>query len=565
MKEHKKFLRFNHKYEKEEGVVMKKRGLLFLIFALVLVLSACTTAKQSGGGSDKGKDGDGEKAGEKNYLLVNNGDEPTTLNPPGGFNDVSWGPLNNLMEGLTRLNKESNPEEATAEKIEVSEDGTEYTFTIRDGAKWSNGDDVKASDFVYSWLYMLDPETASEAAFLAYNIKGAEEYNSGTGTKEDVAIKAEDDRTFVVTLNEPTEAFLSIITNPNFSPINEKVATENPKWHTEASSYVSNGPFKLVAWDHDVQLVMEPNEHYWDKDKVKLDGIKWAMVNEAATSYQMYQTGELDISGIPSENAEELMKSDEAVFGDIAGIEFYIFNVNQAPFTNKNIRKALSMAIDREEIVQYITKNGEKPAHGFVPYGFIGPNGKDFREESGDLVTKNEELAKELLAKGMEEEGYDELPPIEITYNTAESHKKKVEAMQDSFKKVLGIDVQMQNVELAVFVSERRAKKYQFARFSFLHDYADPINALENFITNSSMNQTEWSNAEYDQLIADAKNETDAQKRWDIMLEAEKLLIDESILIPLHFYTRSTLEKPNVSGILRHPVGYIDFKYAEKK
>ena len=216
---------------------MKKWLTLLMMAMLALILVACTTTKDAGEGSDKDeeKEEEGtEEATEENpaaekVLHLNNEVEPTSFDPSVGFNAVSWKPLNNLMEGLTRLSEDHMAVEATAEKIDVSEDGLTYTFTIRENAKWSNGDPVVAGDFVFAWRHMLNPETASPAAFLAYFIEGAEAFNNGEGTVEDVAIEAPDERTFVVKLTGPNEAFLNIITNPSFFPINEKVATAESK------------------------------------------------------------------------------------------------------------------------------------------------------------------------------------------------------------------------------------------------------------------------------------------------------------------------------------------------
>jgi len=553
-----------------------KKWLSFLMVAmLALVLAACTANKDAGKEpekpadttpTDEGKEeGKTEEAasGEK-ILLMNNGEEPTSFDPSIGFNAVSWSALNNIMEGLTRLDKDHKAVEATAEKIDISDDGLTYTFTIRDGAKWSNGDPVVAGDFVFAWKHMLNPETASPAAFLAYFIEGAEAYNNGEGSADDIAIEAKDEKTFVVKLTSPNEAFLNIITNPSFFPINEKVASADPTWHTEAATFVGNGPFKLSKWDHDVSFEFEKNEHYWDAAAVKLDKVHWAMVNDSTTAYQMYQANELDVTGVPSEIADQLKDSPELRIDDQAGLYFYRFNTSMEPFTNKKIRQAFAYAVDQEEIVNYVTKNGEKPAHGFVTYGFIGPDGKEFRETVGDLVSFDPEKAKQLLEEGMKEEGYSELPKVTLSYNTSESHQNIAIALQSKFKEVLGVDAELQNVESGVFLSEQKEFKYQMSRSSFLHDYADPVNALESFITGSSMNRTTWSNAEYDKLIADIKNETDENKRWELLKQADKLLMDEMPVFPLYFYNSTSLEKEGVSGILRHPVGYVDLKYADK-
>lgn len=543
-----------------------KKWLLFLVTALfAVVLSACTANNDAGEKpADKEENGEEPVAAEK-VLYLNNGNEPTTFDPSVGFDAVSWNALNNLMEGLTRLGEDHQPVEATAEKIDVSEDGLTYTFTIREDAKWSNGDAVTAGDFVYGWTRMLDPNTASPAAFLGYFIEGAEAFNTGEGKIEDVGMKAVDEKTFEVKLTAPTDAFLNIITNPSFFPVNEKVATENAEWFTEAESFVGNGPFQLTSWEHDVKMVFEKNPEYWDADTVKLDKVEWAMVNDSNTEYQMYQANELDVSDVPAELSAELMDSEEVSIQDQAGTYFYRFNTTMEPFTNAKIRKAFAMAVNQEEIVEFVTKNGEKPAHGFVSYGFQGPDGKEFRDTVGKLVEFNAEEAKKLLDEGMKEEGYDTLPTVTLTYSTSDTHQNIAVALQAQFKKALGVDVELANVEGSVFASEQKELKYQLSRSSFLHDYADPVNAIESFITGSSMNRTGWSNAEFDKLIADAKAETDADARWKMLMDAEKVLMNEMPIFPIHFYNQVALQKPSVSGIVRHPVGYLDLKWADKK
>ncbi|MEK5480889.1 MULTISPECIES: peptide ABC transporter substrate-binding protein [unclassified Viridibacillus] len=540
---------------------MKKWLTVLLVAVFAIVLSACTANKEAG--KEPSSTEGGGDAKEK-VLYLNNGSEPTSFDPSVGFNAVSWNALNNLMEGLVRFNDKDQPVEATAEKIAVSDDGLTYTFTIRDGAKWSNGDAVTAGDFVFGWLHMLDPETASPAAFLAYPIDGAEAYNTGKGKAEEVAIKATDDKTFEVKLNAPTDAFLSIITNPSFFPVNEKVAKENPKWFAEADSFVGNGPFNLSEWEHDVKFVFKKNDHYWDKDTVKLDKVDWAMVNDTNTEYQMYKSDELDVSSVPAELAEQLKNDKELHVEDQAGIYFYRFNVEKKPFTNKKIRQAFAKAVDQENIVQYVTKNGEKAAHGFVTYGFTGPDGKEFRESVGDLVSLDKEEAKKLLQEGMKEEGWSKLPKVTLTYSTSPEHQNIAVALQSQIKDALGVDAKLQNVEASVFLAEQKELKHQTSRSSFLYDYADPINAIESFITDSPMNRTAWSNKKFDSLIKSAKQETDATKRWETLQEAERVLIDEAPIVPLYFYNQVSLEKSNVSGIVRHPVGYTELKWADK-
>lgn len=541
---------------------MKKWLLLTLLALAMVVMAACTANEDAG--KNEGSESSGDKKSEK-VLYLNNGVEPTSFDPSVAFDAVSWNPLNNLMEGLVRLDENNEPKEAIAEKIDISDDQKTYTFTLREGAKWSNGDTVTAGDFVYGWTHMLDPETASPAAFLAYGIVGAEDFNTGEGKADGIGIKAIDDKTFEVTLTDPTEAFLNIISNPSFFPVNEKVATDNAKWFAEADSFVANGPFKLASWDHDSKMVFEKNDQYWDKDNVKLDKVEWAMVNDTNTEYQMYQSDELDISSVPGEMYSKLKDSDELVNSEQAGVAFYRFNVEKEPFTNKKVRQAFAYAVDQDNIVEYVTKIGQKPAHGFVSYGFKGPDGNEFRDTVGDLIGLDKEKAKKLLEEGMKEEGWDTLPKVTLTYGTSPDNQKVAVALQDQFKEALGVEVKLQSVESSVFMAEQKELKHQLSRSSFLYDYADPVNALESFITDSSMNRTAWSNKEYDQLIADAKSEQDSEKRWTLLQDAEKLLIEEAPIVPVHFYNQLSVQKPSVSGIVRHPVGYLELKFADKE
>ncbi|MGE8205090.1 peptide ABC transporter substrate-binding protein [Heyndrickxia sp. NPDC080065] len=530
---------------------------LFLTFSL----AACTTTKDVGNKDNQGKKDNEDKKPEQ-VLHLNNSQEPTSFDPPIGFDSVSYSALNNLMEGLTRLGKDHNPEAATAKNWDVSSDGKTYTFHIRSNAKWSNGDPVTAGDFEFAWKRLLDPDTASPAAFLGYFIEGGEAFNTGKGSKDAVKVKAVDEKTFEVVLTSPQAYFLSVIANPVFFPINQKVAEANPKWFAEADSFVANGPFKLTKWEHDSNMVMEKNENYWDAANVKLDKVTWAMVDDPTTEYQMFQSGELDTSGIPPESSEQIFKEGKAIVEDQAGTYFYRFNVTKEPFKNVNIRKAFAMAIDQQQIVDYVTKNKEKAAHGFVSYGFSQPDGQDFRDAGGDLFNFDPKEAKALLEKGMKEEGYKKLPAVTLTYSTSPNHKKIAETMQGMLKENLGVDVKLANMEWNVFTEEQTKLKFQLSRSSFLADYADPINFLENFTTGLAMNRTGWSNKKYDQLIKDAKNEADENKRFEIMHEAEKLLFDEMPLFPLYFYNQVTLQKDNVKGIVRHPVGYLELKWA---
>ncbi|MGE6631079.1 peptide ABC transporter substrate-binding protein [Bacillus sp. NPDC077027] len=538
---------------------MLKKGWLFgVLLMLVFLLFGCTANEQTGKGSSS-------SSAKEKVLRLNNESEPTSFDPPIGFNNVSWQGLNNLMEGLTRLNDKHEPSGAMAEKWDISDDGKTYTFHLRDGIKWSNGDPVLASDFEYAWKRLLNPKTGSSASFLAYMIEGGEDYNSGKGKEADVAVKAVNDQTLEVQLVAPQKSFLNIVANPAFFPVNQKVVEKDPNWAKNAKTFVGNGPFKLTEWKHDESFTMEKSDTYWDRKNVKLDKVTWAMVSDRNTDYQMFQSGELDTAFVPAELSEELLKKEDVQVEDQAGLFFYRLNVNMEPFQNQNIRKAFQMAINQQDIVDYVTKNGEKPAKAFVSPGIFDSSGKDFREEGGDLVSYAPDEAAKLLEKGLKEENYSKLPPVTLTYSTKPENKKKAEAIQQKLKETLGVDVKLANMEANVFAEDQKALKFQFSQSSFLADYADPINFLESFQTGNAMNRTGWSNKSYDQMIKKASQEADEQKRNDILHEAEQLLMDEAPIIPIHFYNQVHMQKEGVKGIVRHPVGYIELKWAEVK
>src|SRR5699024_1518271 len=551
--------------------MMKKWfGIVFVVLA-VSFLAACT-ANESAGEDDDANNEESEDNAEvqeesddmEKVLYMNNGEEPSSFNPPVGFDSVSWNALNNLMEGLTRLGDDHTPEPAMAEDWDISDDGITYTFYIRDDANWSNEDPVTADDFVYAWTKLLDPETESPASFLAFLIENGEDYYNRDASADDLGLNAVQEKTDEVELNAPAGYFLHVVTIPAFFPVNKAVAEDNPDWHAEADSFIGNGPFELESWEHDDEFVMVKNDAYWDAESVHLDKIHWAMVNETTTEYQMFENGELDMSSIPAEMSDELIDDANTVIEDQGGLEFYRFNVMEEPFTNEKIRRALAFAVDREEMAEYVVKNGVEPAFGFVSPGFLNPSDEDFRDVNGDLVTFDPEAAKQLLEEGMEEEGYEELPEITLSYNTSEDNKAVAEALQGMFAENLDVEVSLENKEWNVFSEEQMDLELQFSRSSFLFDYADPINFLESFITDSSMNRTGWDNEEYNDLIAKAKTESDENARWEYMYEAEKLLAEEMPILPIRYYNQVVIQNPDISGIVRHPVGYIELKHADK-
>ncbi|NGQ94393.1 peptide ABC transporter substrate-binding protein [Brevibacillus sp. SYP-B805] len=536
--------------------------------AAAVMLAGCSSSQpaaepQGSGQQTPQPQANAQQAGSK-MLYLNNLQEPTSLDPPIGFDQISYDILNNMMEGLTRLGKDQKPEPAMAEKWEVSQDGKTYTFHLRD-SKWSNGDPVTAQDFEYAWKRLSDPKTGSSAAFLANVIAGAEEFNAGKGKAEDVQVKAVDNKTLEVHLKQPASWFLLLVSNPAFFPVHKATVEKNPDWAKEAATILSNGPFKLTEWVHDSQLVMVKNENYWDAANVKLDGVTWKMVNDRNTAYQLFQTGELHTTEVPPDLAEQLFAENKVTVTDSAGTEFYRFNVTKPPFTNKNIRKAFSLAIDRQLIVDVVNKQKQKIATGYVSYSFLEPDGKDFRDVGGELIKYDPVEAKKLLEQGMKEAGYTTLPPVTLSVSSGGTKEKVAQVIQEMIKKNLGVEIKIEVMESKALTAKMKSLDYQWARSSFLPDFGDPINFLDGFLSDNPFNRTGWKNPQFDNLIKQAYNEADDTKRFQLMHQAEQVLMDDAPIAPLFFYNSAYLQSDKAVDIVRHALGYMDLKWADLK
>ena len=551
---------------------LQKGWRLLSTAALVAVLAVTGCSQQAaptqpggtGGATGQAPQTDSGQADMTAMLKLNLKTEPPSLDPPKGFDSTSNEVLNATMEGLARLDKDHKPQPAMAEKWTVSEDGKTYTFTLRD-SKWSNGDPVTAQDFEFAFKRILDPNNAFPSAFLAYYIAGAEEFNIGKGNADGVKVKAVDDKTLEVQLKAPAGYFLHILTQATFFPVNKKVAESNPKWSENASTLVTNGPFKMEDWVHDQSVKVVKNDGYWDKDSVKYAGIDWVMVNDENTQFQMYKTGQLDmVQTVPNDMKKKLIDSGEAKVESEASIYYYRMNTKMPPFTNVNIRKAFALAIDRQTLIDNVVQGKQAPALAHVPFGFPEPTGGDFREKGGDFIKDNDiEQAKALLKKGMEEEGWTTLPPVTMTYNTSDAHKSVAQVLQEMYKKNLGVDVKLDNKEWKVFLSDQRARNLQFSRSTIPADYGDPVNYLELFVTDHPGNRINYSNKEYDALVEKIRNTADETERFKLMHDAEKIFMDDMPLVPIYFNTKVFMDQENVKGIIRHPVGTLDYKWVE--
>ncbi|MET4559249.1 oligopeptide transport system substrate-binding protein [Lysinibacillus parviboronicapiens] len=547
----------------------KKFLLLTVLAVFSLVLAACGFGGDSSDNSKDGKkdSGSSETASSKELNLVV-ASEPPSLHPQLATDSTSSAVLINVFEGLTRLDADGKPTPAIAEKWDVSEDGLTYTFNLRD-AKWTNGDPVVAGDFVYAWKWALNPENLSEYASVFYPIKGAEAYNLGEGSADDVAIKAEDDKTLVITLANPTAYFLELTAFKTYLPVNQKVVEGNDEWYTDAGeNYVTNGPFTLDDWKHNDSLVLKKNADYWDAANVALETVNIGMVENESTAVTMFKKGEIDYLGSPYQtvalDAIDGFKADKSLqIADYAAIYWYKFNTKDKITGNANIRKALTLAIDRQGLIDNITKGEQKPALGMVPAAISG-----FEEDRGYYKDNDMEGAKAALEAGMKELGITDPSQIKInvSFNTSEAHAAIAQYIQEGWSKNLGITVGLDNSEWQVYLEKLNVLDYQVGRMGWIADYNDAYTFLEMYDTaENGNNDTGWENAQYKDLLKQSVAEIDPAKRLEHLKQAEAIAMTELPIAPIYYYTNLYVKNDKVQNMAPDRIGNIQLKSVDIK
>jgi oligopeptide transport system substrate-binding protein len=467
-----------------------------------------------------------------------------------------------LFEGLTRLDDKDQPLPGAAEKWDISPDGLKYVFYLRANAKWSNGDPVTANDFEFAWKRALNPDFASENAYMLFPIKNAQAYSERKLGSDAVGIKALNEHTLEITLEKPTAYFLSLTAFHAYYPLNPKIVDANPtNWATDVTTLISNGPFKIANWIHNGQIEFAKNDQYWDAATVKLTKMQWPISDSQPTRLALVENNQADMMVEPPVvDHDRLNQGGLLKIAPYLGTYYYVFNSQKAPFDNPKVRKAFTLAINREALVNNVIKGGKKPAYAWVSPGLIDPaTGKDFREEGGNYVTEDIALAKKLLA----EAGYPDgngLPPITILFNTGEMHKAVGEAIQEMWKQNLGVSVTLTNQESKVFLDSRSQGEFQVARASWIGDYADPMTFMDVFKDPS--NDAKYSNPAYNHLIEEAQSTMDQKIRMQTMHNAEKLLFDDTVILPIYYTTQPYVAKPYVKGYFWSVLGLADFKMA---
>lgn len=511
-----------------------------------------------------------------NEVIHNLGTEVKTIDP--ALNTAVDGStvIGNAFEGLYKLDENNQPVPATAESCDISEDGLVYTFHIRKDAAWSDGNDVTAQDFANAWIRALNPKTAAESAYQLYYIEGGEEFNTKDGTEENVGIKVIDDKTLEVTLSKPTAYFLELTTTAIYMPIRKDIIDEyENKWTKKADTYISNGPFKMIEYNMKDSYVFVPNEYYYDKDKVKIKKLTFKMVTDATSSYAALKNGELtSIDTVPiSEIASGLEAGTVKIYPQI-GTYFYVINVDKnsgyldeevkKALSNKLVRHALNLALDRRKLVDEVVKGSQTPAYSYVSQGIINEDGSEYsNKEYWNSEKYDVEGAKKLL----KEAGYpngEGLPTFELLYNSTENNKLIAEAIQQMWAEV-GVKATLKNEEWAVFQDSRKNGNYEIARHGWTGDYADPMTFLDMWVTNGASNDAGFANSEYDSLIAKAKNETNVSLRSEYLRKAEDILMDEMPVLPMYYYTQVKGISLDVKDIKVSPLGavYFDRAYIE--
>ncbi|MBI5182011.1 MAG: peptide ABC transporter substrate-binding protein [Nitrospirae bacterium] len=473
-------------------------------------------------------------------LRLNISGEPPTLDWTLATDSTSFHVITSLMDGLTQFDDRLNPIPAVAKKWVVSNNGKRYTFYLRDDVYWTDGAPVTAYDFEFSWKRLLSPDTAAEYAYFLYDINNAQEFNSGKIKDFSlVGIKAVDKHTLVVDLKKPTPYFPSITTFMVTFPLRRDIVGKHGSRWTEPENIVTNGPFILHKWKHEYKIELRPNKRYY-AGKPLLDKIEMFMIGETSTALTLYETGGLDIAGIPPIAIPHYKNNPEYRNLPILRNNYYGFNVTKPPFNDVRIRKAFSMAIDRSEFPK-ILKGGELPAASWIPKGMLAYN--------PDIGLKyNPDEAKRLL----KEAGYPDgkgFPKATVAFNTNLDNQMIAENLQAQWKRNLNVSVELDNQEWKVYLKRLKTDAPAIFRLGWGADFPDPDNFMNLFTTDSGNNNTKWSNKKYDKLIELAAIEMAPEKRIKLYNEAQRILCEiDAPIMPLFISAQNVSVKPYVKG-----------------
>lgn len=528
-------------------------NVLILVF-FISALSACnfTGSEESAPGNESASNNENESSSEQVLNLIEENDI-ASLDYVAAHDAISGVALSNTKEGLYRLDENHNPVLAAASDHEVSEDGLVHTFTIRDHV-WSNGDPVTAHDFEYAWK-----RTFEEIGYYMYIYENAKILNAsaimeGEKGSEELGIEAIDEETLEITLSAPSPLFVNYMTFTAFLPANQAfVEKAGEDYGTEFDQVLYNGPFVLTDWNHNQNWTYEKNSDYWDAATVKMEEVNVNVVKEESTAVNLYKTGEVDLIEITAAHVDEYKDDPNYETVETAGLKFLRFNHNNEVLNNTNIRRALDMSWNKEDLTNVILKNGSTPTEYLVPDIATGPSGETFRSMNGDFGGTIEE-GQDYWQQGLEELGQESVELDVLVADdtdsraTAEYLKNQWETNLEGVTINLVVQPFQQRLEL------EKAIDYDISLSSYVPLTPDPLNYLDMWITGASFNRMDYSNEKYDELVEQAENETNEEKRYEIMLEAERILMEEDAAIgPMYQDATAMVRQPYVKNIIYHP------------
>jgi oligopeptide transport system substrate-binding protein len=498
-------------------------------------------------------------------LNTMNGSEPGSIDPHQASGDWENRIVGDYLEGLVAEDPEAQAIPGQAESWDVSEDGLVYTFHLRDGIQWSDGTPVTAGDFEYAFRRLFNPATASDYAYLQYPIKGGSEIADGSMAPDsaDFGVKAIDDKTVEITLENPTPYFIQALTHYTAYPVPRHVVEAHGTEWTKIENIVSNGPYKPVEWVPGNYIKSVKSETYYEADQVQIDEVYYYVQDDLAAAFNRYRAGEYDIlTDLPFDQQEFVRNNlpGEGRFTPFAGIHYYVMNQEVAPLDDVNVRKALSISINREIIGPDIWGSGEPAAYAWVPPGTANYEGVEPYMPEWASTPYEERVAE---ARGlMEAAGYSASNPLQlqIRYNTNDNHQRLAVAISAMWEQI-HVKTELFNAETPVHYDALRAGDFQIGRAGWLMDYSDPSNMLELLQTgtmqdgamNWGNNYGRYSNAEFDALMAKATQETDLAVRAGYLAEAEAIAMDEFAALPLAYYLAANVVKPGIEGFVDNP------------
>lgn len=542
---------------------MKKS--LVLVLAMLMILSVALSACGPKAPAESGTPAATAAPADKQELTINLYQEIGTLDwqkcsSSGEIQIWTW-----IMEGLTR-NNSGTIQPGMAEKWDISPDGLTWTFHLRD-AKWTDGQPVKAQDFYTGAMRAIDPKDPKDYAYFLYDIVGAEDYNSGKATADQVGIKVIDDKTISYTLKTPVPYFDYLVSFPTYGPCRQDLLDKNgTKFNAEAETLVTNGPFKVTSWKHESEMVFEKNADYWDAANIKLEKVTGLMIADDSTEFNMYEAGELDHTiALNADQKAALTKGTVNTYAD-GSVWFFDFNTTDKVLKNANIRRALTLAVDRKSFIENVAKAPWRPALAYVQPDIIpDADGKTpFRNKTPEYFKDNDvEGAKAALAAGLKELGLTSLPKMKFLCNDAATAQQYAQAFQEMWKKNLGVEVELEPVPSAVRIERQHKHDFQISLAGWGPDYPDPMTDLDLYVTGAGNNDPAYSNPEYDKLIKAAKVETDRNKRSEMLHQAEDILMRDMPIGPLYYRYRDYAVREYVKNFHRNALGAdIDFTYA---